>query len=112
MRPSQVCASVQRPEGITYHTGLPFASYVNHTAKSVRYCCSTAIPQPFCAAPPHHMSPTVRPLERSCGPNALREIDLRPLAPSMAYVSTAFEATVKSSEAWPTGAPTLKRAAS
>ena len=78
-RPSQVEASFQNPEGITNQVGAPSAPYVNQTPKSVRYCCRSAMPQPFCAAPPHHMSPTiVGALVLSAGPKGCREIRLRP----------------------------------
>src|SRR5258708_28151981 len=110
MRPSYVSAEVHSPPGMRYHVGEPSASYVNQSANSVRTCCSTVRPQPFCGTPPHQRSPTPGAAASSSGrPNARRVMFLRPESPLIVYSKTALLSPENVNVADPTGAPMSKR---
>src|SRR5258708_29774103 len=106
MRPSYVSAEVHSPPGMRYHVGEPSASYVNQSANSVRTCCSTVMPQPFCGTPPHQRSPTPgAAASSSVRPNARRAMILRPESPFLVYSKTALLSPENVNEACPSGAP-------
>src|SRR6187399_478408 len=110
--PSYVANSVHDPAGITNHVARPELSYENHTRKSCACCWMMAMPQPFCFAPPHHMS--VRPFSVGVAtlPNAWRVMALVPERPLIVYVSVALESLAKVIVTVPTGLPTMNAVAS